>query len=43
MAKEDLKNLLTESKKELDQDRLNFERAVKDELKSFKKKTLGKV
>lgn len=43
MPKDDLKNLLADSKKELEQDRQNFEQTIKDDLESFKKKTLDKI
>ncbi len=43
MAKDELKNLLEESKSELGEDRKAFEKAIRDDLQSFKKKTLGKI
>lgn len=43
MAKDDLKNLLEDSKKELDKDHKNFKKTIKDDLQSFKKKTLEKI
>lgn len=43
MAKEDIKKLLENSKKELDADHDTFVKSVQDELASFKKKTLDRV
>jgi hypothetical protein len=43
MAKEDIKKLVEESKKQLAQEHETFERSIKDDLKSFKKKTLDKI
>ena len=43
MSKDDLKNLLADAKQELEQDKKNFEHTIKEDLKSFKKKTLDKV
>ena len=43
MAKDDLKNLLEDSKKELDKVHQNFKQTIKDDLQSFKKKTLEKI
>ena len=43
MAKEEIKKLLENSKKELDKDHDNFVKTIQDELQSFKKKTLDKI
>jgi hypothetical protein len=43
MAKEEIKKLLENSKKELDADYDNFVASVKDDLNSFKKKTLDRI
>ena len=43
MAKEEIKKLLEDSKKELDVDYDNFVNSIQDDLKSFKKKTLDRV
>jgi len=43
MAKEEIKKLLDNSKKELDRDYDNFVNSIKDDLSSFKKKTLDRV
>ena len=43
MAKEEIKKLLEDSKKQLDQDHEKFENSVKDDLASFKKKTLDRI
>ena len=43
MAKEEIKKLLENSKKELDGDYDNFVNSIKDDLSSFKKKTLDQV
>lgn len=43
MTKEEIKKLLDGSKKQLDQNYEHFEKAVKDELNSFKKKTLEQI
>ena len=43
MAKEEIKKLLDNSKKELDEDYDNFVNSIKDDLTSFKKKTLDRV
>jgi hypothetical protein len=43
MAKEEIKKLLENSKKELDADYDNFVTSVKDDLNSFKKKTLDRI
>ena len=43
MAKEEIKKLVEESKSRLDQEHENFASSIKDDLKSFKKKTLDKI
>jgi len=43
MAKDEIKKLLENSKKVLDQDHTNFENTIKDNLTSFKKKTLDQI
>ena len=43
MAKEEIKKLLEDSKKQLDQDHEKFVNSVKDDLASFKKKTLDRI
>ncbi len=43
MAKEEIKKLLENSKKELDNDYNKFVKSIQDDLKSFKKKTLDKI
>ena len=43
MPKENLKDLLEDSKKELDQDHQNFKDTIKKDLESFKSKTLEKI
>jgi hypothetical protein len=43
MAKEEIKKLLENSKKDLDGDYDNFVKSVKDDLSSFKKKTLDLI
>ncbi|MFB5604025.1 MAG: hypothetical protein ACO2Y5_03045 [Nitrosopumilaceae archaeon] len=43
MAKEEIKKLIENSKKVLDQDNENFSQSIKDDLQSFKKKTLDKI
>jgi len=43
MAKEEIKKLLENSKKELDSDSDKFVKSLKDDLKSFKKKTLDQI
>ena len=43
MAKEEIKKLIEDSKKALDQDKDNFSKSIKDHLSSFKKKTLSKI
>lgn len=43
MAKEEIKKLLENSKKELDTDYDKFKTSIKNELNSFKKKTLDRI
>ncbi len=43
MAKEEIKKLLENSKKTLDQDHDNFVKSIKNDLTSFKKKTLDEI
>ncbi|MDH3191147.1 MAG: hypothetical protein OEM18_00455 [Nitrosopumilus sp.] len=43
MAKEDIKKLVEDSKKQLEQDHENFTKSIKDDLTSFKKKTLDRI
>jgi len=43
MAKEEITKLLENSKKELDGDYDKFVTSIKDDLKSFKKKTLDQI
>ena len=43
MAKEEIKKLLENSKKTLDDDHENFVKSIKSDLTSFKKKTLDKI
>ena len=43
MAKEDIKKLLEDAKQRLDQDHESFTNTIKDDLKTFKKKTLDKI
>ncbi len=43
MAKEDIKKLLEDVKQRLDQDHESFGKTIKDDLKTFKKKTLDKI
>ncbi len=43
MAKEEIKKLLENSKKVLEQDYANFENTVKENLNAFKKKTLDQI
>ena len=43
MAKEEIKKLLENSKKDLDGDYDNFVKSIKDDLASFKKKTLDQI
>ena len=43
MGKDEIKKLLENSKKVLEQDYNNFENTIKDNLNSFKKKTLDQI
>ena len=43
MAKEEIKKLLENSKKTLEQDHENFVKSIKDDLTLFKKKTLDQI
>ena len=43
MVKEEIKKLLDNSKKELDADYDNFVNSIKDDLSSYKKKTLDRI
>jgi hypothetical protein len=43
MAKEEIKNLVENSKKELDKDLDNFVTSIKNDLASFKKKALDQI
>jgi len=43
MPKDEIKKLLENSKKVLEQDHTNFENTIKDNLTSFKKKTLDQI
>ncbi len=43
MPKDEIKKLLENSKKVLEQDNDNFEKTIKDNLTSFKKKTLDQI
>ncbi len=43
MAKEEIKRLLENSKKELDNDHDKFVKSIQEDLKSFKKKTLDQI
>lgn len=43
MAKEEIKKLIENSKKVLEQDHENFTKSIKNDLASFKKKTLDKI
>ena len=43
LAKEEIKKLLENSKKELDADYDNFVTSIQDDLTSFKKKTLDRI
>ncbi len=43
MPKDEIKKLLENSKKVLEQDQNNFENTIKDNLNSFKKKTLDQI
>ena len=43
MPKGDIKKLLDDSKKTLEQDHENFKKTIKNELQNFKKKTLDQI
>ena len=43
MAKEEIKKLLENSRKALDQDHEDFVKSIKSDLTSFKKKTLDQI
>ena len=43
MAKEEIKKLIENSKKILEQDHETFSQSIKDDLQSFKKKTLDQI
>ncbi len=43
MAKEEIKKLLENSKKTLDQDHDNFVKSIKNDLTSFRKETLDEI
>jgi len=43
MGKEEIKKLVEDSKKSLEQDHQKFSDSIKDELKSSKKKTLDQI
>ena len=43
MTKEEIKKLVENSKKVLEQDHDNFAKSIKNDLKSFKKKTLDLI
>ena len=43
MAKDEIKKLVENSKKTLQQDHENFSKSIKDDLLSFKKKTLDRI
>jgi hypothetical protein len=43
MTKEEIKKLVENSKKTLDNDHENFVKSIKDDLTSFKKKTLDQI
>jgi len=43
MVKDEIKKLLENSKKTLDNDHENFVKSIKDDLTSFKKKTLDQI
>ena len=43
MAKDEIKKILENSKKVLEQDHNNFENSIKENLSSFKKKTLDQI
>ena len=43
MGKEEIKKLIEDSKKSLQQDHEKFSQSIKNDLQSFKKKTLEKI
>ncbi len=43
MAKDEIKKLLSNSEKVLEQDHDNFANSIKDDLQKFKKKTLDQI
>ena len=43
MGKEEIKSLIENSKKAVKQDHEKFSQSIKDDLQSFKKKTLEKI
>ena len=43
MAKDEIKKLIENSKKALDQDKDDFAKSIKDDLSKFKKNTLTKI
>ena len=43
MGKEEIKKLVEDSKSRLDQEFINYESMIKNDLASFKKKTLDKI
>ena len=43
MGKEEIKSLIENSKKTVEQAHENFSQSIKDDLQSFKKKTLEKI
>ena len=43
MAKEEIKKLIADSKKQVEQDHDNFAKSIKDDLASFKKKALDQI
>ena len=43
MGKEEIKKFIEDSKKSVEQDHEKFSQSIKDELQSFKKKTLEKI
>lgn len=43
MTKEEIKKLIENSKKVLEQDHENFAKSIKNDLTSFKKKTLDQI
>ena len=43
MGKEEIKKLVTDSKKAIEQVHDNFSESIKDDLSSFKKKTLDQI